>query len=81
MNPPPTPPEGKVDWRVTMTLLAKEMRSYMFAHPGCTKDEIYAALPNRKYFGDAFDLLRRRGLARYEGGGKKGPAKWFAVTT
>jgi hypothetical protein len=60
----------------TTILRAKRIRQYIIANPGCTKDEIYAAHPDEKLTG-GFEVLERHGLARFEGGGKKGPARWF----
>ncbi len=62
----------------TTALRAKKVRQYIIAHPGCTKDEVYAAHPGERLSG-GFELLQRHGLARYEGGGKKGPARWYAT--
>lgn len=70
----------KTEWRQLVTLLAKDIRAFVNAHPGSTKDQIYAAFPDRMGFGDAYDMLRRNHMVRYEGGGKKGPAKWFPIT-
>lgn len=60
----------------TIALRAKNVRAYIINHPGCTKDEIYAAHPGETLTG-GFELLVRHRLARFTGGGKKGPAKWF----
>lgn len=62
----------------TIVLRAKKVRAYIIANPGCTKDDIYAAHPGEMLTG-GFEMLTRHGMARYEGGGKKGPARWFAT--
>jgi len=60
----------------TAALRAKKIRAYIIEHPGCTKDEIYAAHPGERLTG-GFEVIQRHGLARYEGGGKKGDARWY----
>ena len=61
----------------TIALRAKKLRTYIIAHPGSTRDEIYAAHPGEILTG-GFDLLQRHGMVRFENGGKKGPARWYA---
>jgi len=61
----------------TVVMRAKKLREYIIAHPGCTKAEIYEAHPGEKLTG-GFDVIQRHGLARYEGGVDKGPARWYA---
>jgi hypothetical protein len=60
----------------TTAIRAKKIRTYIIEHPGCTKDEIYAAHPDEKLVG-GFEPLQRHRLIRQEGGGKLGPAKWY----
>lgn len=62
----------------TIALRAQKVRAFIIANPGCTKDEIYAAHRGELLTG-SFELLTRHRMVRYEGGGKKGPAKWFAT--
>jgi hypothetical protein len=62
----------------TIALRAKKIRAFIIAHPGCTKEDVYAAHKGEN-LGGGFALLQNHGLARFEGGGKKGPAKWFPV--
>ena len=54
----------------------KKARRYIIEHPGITKDELYAALPD--CIGTIQSLQIRR-LIRVEGGGEKGAARWFVV--
>lgn len=62
----------------TIVLRAKKVRQYIIDHPGCTKDEIYAAHKDERLTG-GFELLTRHGMVRYEGGGTNGPARWYAT--
>lgn len=62
----------------TVVLRAQKVRRYIIEHPGCTLSEIYAAHPGEN-LGGAFEVIQRHRLARYEGGGKKGKARWFAT--
>lgn len=62
--------------RAAFLAKAKEVRSWLAKHPGSTADEIYASVNGS--FG-VVTFLQRKGLIRFEGGGKKGKAKWYVV--
>ena len=58
------------------SIQAAALRRFMAANPGLTHSEIKARHPVKD---GTFTYLQKRKLARFEGGGKSGPAKWFAV--
>lgn len=60
----------------TIVLRAKKVRNYIIDHPGCTKDEIYAAHPGEKLTG-SFELLEKHGMIKHQGDRRTGGAKWF----
>lgn len=61
----------------TIALRAKKIRQFIIAHPGCTKDEIYAAHSGENV-GGGFALLQKHGMIKFEKASKKTPAKWYA---
>lgn len=65
---------GRTSIQATRALRLRDLRKYVAENPGQTNDEIFAATK----LGGLMDLHRKK-LIRFEGGGKKGPAKWFVV--
>lgn len=61
---------GSTSAQANKALRNKEVLQYIKEHPGCTKDEIYAALGH-----GGFDLLQKYNLIYYEMIGDK--AHWF----
>lgn len=67
--------KGKLPWQAKAALANKEVRQFLIANPqGVTKEEIAAACK----LGGSITRLQQMGLAYFTGGGKNGPAKWFA---
>lgn len=67
--------KGALPWQAKAALANKEVRSFLAANPqGVTKAEISAACK----LGGSVMRLQQMGLAYFTGGGKNGPAKWFA---
>ncbi len=55
---------------------AREVRVFIHRNPGSTFVQIHAAVSDA---GPAMYVLHRRRFIRFEGGGKKGPTRWFSV--
>ena len=63
---------GNTTAQAAKALRNKVVLQYIKEHPGCTKDEIHAALGH-----GGFDLLVKHRLARYEMYGDT--ARWYAT--
>lgn len=53
---------------------AKTARAYLIEHPGCTTEELRR---DTGLSGHYLMWLSKLRLARFEGGGKAGPARWY----
>lgn len=62
----------------TIILRAKKVRTFLIANPGSTLSQIHEAHPGDNLAG-GIGFLQSRRMVRQEGGGKKGPARWFAT--
>ena len=57
-----------------VAIAAKAMIAHIRANPGCTRQDIFAALGDA-YVSGGFDMLKRHKLAFHIG---QKPARWFA---
>jgi hypothetical protein len=68
---------GSTSFHQAKTLAAKAVLKHIKANPGCTKEDIFAAIGD-EYKSGAFDVLTKHKLA-YSKGQK--PALWYPTGT